>query len=114
MRVFYRFLAAALLVTGLMATQASADDKYQHYTGCVSGTHDNYFLRTDTGITYRLHSDKDINEHVGRRVDVRGRVDNKKRDERAQSAAAASGVLTEAAGINVEDIKTIAQGCMNP
>jgi Protein of unknown function (DUF5818) len=103
-------------VSGGVASGVATDEsgKYQHYTGCLSGTHDNYFLRADDGNMYRLHSDKDINEHVGERVDVRGRVDNHKRDQDAQATAAATGVSTEAAGINVEDIKTISKGCINP
>ena len=91
----------------------SGSGKYQHFIGCLSGTHDNYFLRTDDGTLFRLHSDKDINEHVGDRVDVRGRLDNKKRDQDAQATAAATGVQTEAAGVNVEDLKTVSRGC-NP
>lgn len=103
-------------VAGGVSPGVATDDsgKYQHYTGCLSGTHDNYFLRADDGNMYRLHSDKDIHEHVGERVDIRGRIDNKKRDENAQATAAATGISTEAAGINVEDIKTIAKGCINP
>lgn len=91
--------------------------KYQHFFGCLSGTKDHYMLRADDGNLYRLHSDKDIHEHVGDRVEIRGRIDNKDRDREAQAnapAAAASGLATEAAGINVEDIKSIARGCTNP
>ena len=108
--------AVAEGVAGGVASGVATDDssKYQHYTGCLSGTTDNYFLRADDGNIYRLHSDKDIHEHVGERVDVRGRIENKKRDRDAQAAAAATGVQSEAAGINVEDIKTVAKGCMNP
>jgi hypothetical protein len=93
---------------------ATESGKYQHYTGCLTGVKDNYVLRSDDGSLYRLHSDKDIHEHVNARVDVRGRIDNKDRDREAQvnaPVAAQVGVEVPRAGINVEDIKTISGAC---
>jgi hypothetical protein len=93
---------------------ATESGKYEHFSGCLTGTKDNYLLRADDGTLYRLHSDKDINEHVNSRVDVRGRIDNKERDRQAQINApveAQAGISVPKAGINVEDIKTISGAC---
>ena len=102
---------------GVQAGVAEESGKYQHFTGCVTGTNDNYMLRADDGMLYRLHSDKDIHEHVGDRVDVRGRIDNQKREREARvngNSEAEAGVQVPKTGINVEDIKTISRGCNLP
>ena len=99
---------------GMQSGVATESGKYEHFTGCLTGSKDNYLLRADDGSLYRLHSDKDINEHVNARVDVRGRIDNKDRDRQAQVNApveAQAGVSVPKAGINVEDIKTISGAC---
>src|SRR6266404_2611807 len=41
------------------------DKDEQLFKGCIGGSKDNYTLAAQDGTTYRLHSDKDIAEHVG-------------------------------------------------
>jgi hypothetical protein len=76
------------------------------YTGCVSGMHNNYFLIADDGRQFRLHSDKDIPEHVGKRVEVRGTM--KKEGVDKPKNAAKTGKLQE---IDVADLKDVGQSC---
>jgi hypothetical protein len=73
------------------------------FKGCVSGTHDNYILTAENGDTFRLHSDKDINEHVGDRVEIRGTL----KPEGDRKVSASSGMKGE---LDVADIKTVADG----
>lgn len=78
------------------------------FKGCVSGTHDNYVLTSDNGDRFRLHSDKDINEHVGDQVEVRGTL---KPEGASTKASAGSGLKGE---LDVADIKTVQDGvCKN-
>jgi len=74
------------------------------YKGCVSGTKDNYMLALDSGEIYRLHSDKDINEHVGDRVEIRGTL---KPEGSGEKVSADSKLKGE---IDVADIKTVEAG----
>jgi hypothetical protein len=71
------------------------------YKGCVSGTKDNYILTSDAGEIYRLHSDKDINEHVGDRVEIRGTLKPEGAGEKVSANANMKGE------IDVADIKTV-------
>jgi hypothetical protein len=67
------------------------DTNEQLFKGCVSGTKDNYILTDEKGDKYRLHSDKDINEHVGSMVEIKGTL---KAEGADRSAAAASNSST--------------------
>src|SRR3954468_13253790 len=112
MRVLHRSLAAGLLLAGLFVVQSAlAEDTFR---GCLTGTKDNYVLRSVDGNLYRLHSSDDIKKHVGQMVEVKGHVKNKDRDKAAlnQSASArAAGVTIPAVGIDVEHINGLAQAC---
>ncbi len=55
------------------------------FKGCLSGTKDNFVLTTTDGKAYRLHSDKDISEHVGMLVEVRGTVKKEGADRPADA-----------------------------
>jgi len=78
------------------------------FKGCVSGTHDNYVLTADNGDRFRLHSDKDINEHVGDQVEIRGTL---KPEGDSTKVSAGSGLKGE---LDVADIKTVQDGvCKN-
>ena len=74
------------------------------YKGCVSGKKDKYTLTTDAGDMYRLHSDKDINEHVGDRVEIRGTM----KPEGDGHKVSANGKWK--GEIDVADIKTVEDG----
>jgi HEAT repeats len=51
------------------------------FKGCLGGTKDNYTLKDQsTGQEYRLHSDKDISEHVGNMVEIRGTIKKEGQD----------------------------------
>ena len=76
--------------------------------GCVSGSKDNYILTDQTGQTYRLHSDKDISEHVGNTVEVRGTMKKEGADKPAAASASAAAAPQE---IDVADIKSVSKGC---
>lgn len=76
------------------------------YKGCISGEKDNYMLTDEKGQTYRLHSDKDIKEHAGNMVEIRGTV--KKEGMDSQKAATGGAAQQE---LDVADIKTISKGC---
>ena len=76
------------------------------YKGCLSGSKDNYILTDDKGNTFRLHSDKDINEHVGKMVEVRGNVKTEGVDSQKQPAAAGN-----AKDLDVGDIKSVSGSC---
>lgn len=75
------------------------------FKGCVGGTKDNYTLTDDQGRTFRLHSDKDINEHVGQMVEIRGTVKKEGADKAASAGAMAQQEL------DVADIKTVSKQC---
>src|SRR3954468_12876341 len=112
MRVLHRSLAAGLLLAGMLVAQSAlADDTFK---GCLTGTKDNYVLRSVDGNLYRLHSSDDIKKHVGEMVEVKGHIKNKDRDKAAlnQSASArAAGVTIPAVGIDVEHINGLAPAC---
>lgn len=76
------------------------------FKGCLSGEKDNYTLTDESGKTYRLHSDKDINEHVGNMVEIRGTVKKEGMDSPQTSTTA-----TAPQGLDVADIKTVSKGC---
>jgi hypothetical protein len=80
------------------------DTDQQVFKGCLGGTKDNYTLTTDDGKQYRLHSDKDINEHVGNQVELRGTMKKEGADSQATSTA-------NLPGIDVADIKDVSKGC---
>jgi hypothetical protein len=91
------------------STQASdmskpADTDNQVFKGCVGGTKDNYTLTDETGKQFRLHSDKDINEHVGNMVEVKGKM----KKEGADSQATSTATLPQ---IDVDHIKDVSKGC---
>src|SRR4051812_2528582 len=101
MRIFNRFLGTALLLAGLMVTQSAFADS-ENFRGCLTGTKDNYVLRSVDGNLYRLHSSDDIKKHVGQMVEVKGHMKNKGRDNAAvnQTAAAQNaGVAIPTVGI---------------
>ncbi|MGE0406911.1 MAG: DUF5818 domain-containing protein [Candidatus Korobacteraceae bacterium] len=115
MRNTRNVVAAGLFFCGLLFVQpANADDN--KWQGCLVGTEDNYVLRTADGELFRLHSDGDIDEHVGNTVEVSGKIEQNERDQQAQTQAQAAknaGVAIPKLGINVEDLKTISKGCDN-
>lgn len=80
------------------------DANEQSFKGCVSGQKDNYILTDENGTKFRLHSDKDINEHVGQSVEVRGTVNK----EGADRASTSTESLQE---IDVANIKTVGGSC---
>lgn len=76
------------------------------FKGCLSGTKDNYILTTSDGKSFRLHSDKDIAEHVGKMVEVRGTVKKEGVDRPADAAPAST--VSE---MDVADVKNIEGSC---
>ena len=90
MRIFYSAVMALVLAFGLVAVPNAfaGDDDESTFRGCLAGTDDNYVLRDEaSGKLYRLHSDKDLDEHVGNIVEVRGNIDNNHREREAQVQA---------------------------
>lgn len=82
------------------------------YKGCLKGTKDNYTLTDDKGQTFRLHSDKDINEHVDNMVEIRGTMKTEGMDRQATSTAGAQQTAsTQQQELDVADIKTVSKGC---
>lgn len=75
------------------------------FKGCVTGTKDNYVLTDEKGDKYRLHSDKDINEHLNTMVEVRGTVKAEGVDSQKTAAS------DNAKDLDVADIKTVSKGC---
>jgi hypothetical protein len=84
--------------------QTDKDD--QLFKGCIGGSKDNYTLAAQDGTTYRLHSDKDIAEHVGQSVELRGTIKPEGADRSSQASTTA-----QQKEIDVADIKTVAQSC---
>ncbi|HUS19406.1 MAG TPA: DUF5818 domain-containing protein [Terriglobales bacterium] len=76
------------------------------FKGCLSGTKDNYVLTTSDGKSFRLHSDKDIAEHVGKMVEIRGTVKKEGADRPADAAPAA-----QTSEMDVADVKNIEGSC---
>ncbi|MEO5935704.1 MAG: DUF5818 domain-containing protein [Terriglobales bacterium] len=76
------------------------------FKGCLSGTKDNYTLTNSDGKTFRLHSDKDISEHVGKMVEIRGTVKKEGVDRPADAAPASS-----SSEMDVADVKSIEGSC---
>ncbi len=76
------------------------------FKGCLSGTKDNYVLTTSDGKAYRLHSDKDIAEHVGKMVEIRGTVKKEGVDRPADAAPASS-----TSEMDVADVKNLEGTC---
>jgi hypothetical protein len=81
------------------------DKDEQLFKGCVGGTKDNFTLTAQDGTTYRLHSDKDIAEHVGQSVELRGTIKPEGADRASQAGT------SQQKEIDVADIKTVAQSC---
>lgn len=86
-----------------------ADDNEPLFRGCLSGSDGNYMLKAENGRTYRLHSDKDLNEHVGNMVEIRGTIKNEDGD-RSERKETADGTKIDQE-IDVADVKTAANGC---
>ncbi len=125
LRVLFLLLASVALIAQDQSSQPSAasqqpsgeqsasgvggaTDKDQPlFKGCLSGTKDNYMLKDESGTEYRLHSDKDISEHVGNKVEIRGTL-KKEGQDRPESGAAASARVKE---LDVADVKTVSRGC---
>ena len=82
------------------------DKDEQLFKGCIGGSKDNYTLAAEDGTSYRLHSDKDIAEHVGQSVELRGTIKPEGADKASQAGTAA-----QQKEIDVADIKTVAQSC---
>lgn len=105
--------------SGAPAAQAASSDadvmSRTSFTGCLTGTEDNYILKDEkSGQLFRLHSDKDIGEHVNKEVTVIGRVQDQQREHQAQNEKAseqATGATIPQHGINVEDIKDAGGSC---
>lgn len=74
------------------------------FKGCITGSKGKFMLKTDDGMQYRLHSDKDINEHAGNRVEIRGTL----QPEGVSKEKAAHNWKGE---LDVADIKTVSKGC---
>lgn len=74
------------------------------FKGCITGSKGQFMLKTDDGMQYRLHSDKDINEHTGNRVEIRGTI----QPEGVSKEKAANNWKGE---LDVADIKTVSKGC---
>lgn len=125
LRVLFLLLASVALIAQDQSSQPSAGsqqpsgeqstsvggatDKDQPlFKGCLSGTKDNYSLKDESGNEYRLHSDKDISEHVGNMVEIRGTI--KKEDQRP-AAGEAPGAAPREQEIDVADVKTVSKGC---
>src|ERR1051326_9339928 len=112
MRVIHRSLFAAVLMAGLLLAQSMfAADTWR---GCLTGTKDNYVLRSVDGNLYRLHSSDDIKHHVGEMVEVKGHIKNKDRDKAAlnQNAAARNAAVTiPTVGIDVQHISSLSSAC---
>src|SRR5262245_36673095 len=77
-------------------TDAGKPSDSNSFSGCLSGSKDNYVLTTDDGKTYRIHSDKDISENVGKRVEVSGTM-------KSDAGSMASGAAGTAAAGNAMD-----------
>jgi hypothetical protein len=82
------------------------DKDEQLFKGCIGGTKDNYTLTAEDGTTYRLHSDKDITEHVGQSVELRGTVKPEGADRSSEA-----GTAPQQKEIDVADVKTVAKSC---
>ncbi|HUQ50326.1 MAG TPA: hypothetical protein VM056_06400 [Terriglobales bacterium] len=76
------------------------------FKGCISGTKDNYVLTDVNGKAFRLHSDKDIAEHVGKMVEIRGTVKKEGADRPADAQPASA-----SSEMDVADIKNIEGSC---
>jgi hypothetical protein len=113
MRNSIRVLLTAA-VFGLLAAPAASAKEY--YRGCLTGTHDNYMLRTDDGQLYRLHShsEDDFKAHLGDVVEIKGQLSDHEREREAQEqtpAANAAGVEIPRHGLNVSHITAVSHGC---
>jgi LPXTG-motif cell wall-anchored protein len=121
---FFAVLPALALSTALVAAQEPqpqpttnqnqtqtdvgqpTDTNEPVFKGCVSGTKDNYTLTSSDGKSYRLHSDKDIAEHVGKMVEIRGTVKKEGADRPADAQPASA--MSE---IDVADVKNVEGSC---
>lgn len=113
MRVGIRISVAtlALGVMALLATPSARADS-EHFRGCLTGTKDNYMLRTDGGEVYRLrdHPEFDLRSHLGDMVDIKGHFKDGEREREAQAQASAPVDLPKHA-IDVSHIETLSHGC---
>jgi hypothetical protein len=117
MRILYSAVLGLTLACGVsVVPYASAGEvDRSNFRGCLAGTKDNYVIRDEaSGKLYRLHSDKDLDEHVGNVVEVKGDIDNDPREREAQtqaSSAQQAGIEVPTAAIDVDDVKTMSKGC---
>lgn len=115
MRVGIRISIAtlALGVLAFLAAPLTARADSEHFHGCLTGTKDNYLLRTDTGEVYRLrdHPEYDLRAHLGNTVDVKGHFKDGEREREAQAQPASATVDVPKHAIDVSHIETISTGC---
>jgi len=123
MKKIFAFLTVLALSTAMVAAQdpqpttqnqttqtdvgQPTDTNEPVFKGCLSGSKDNYVLTTSDGKSFRLHSDKDINEHVGKMVEIRGTM-KKEGVDRPDDAA------TRMSEIDVADVKSVEGGSCPP
>src|SRR5437764_11130746 len=115
MRIGIRIsLATAMLgMLACLAAPPAARADSEHFRGCLTGTKDNYLLRTDSGEVYRLrdHPEFDLRAHLGNTVDIKGHFKDgeREREAQAQPATASEGIPKHA--IDVSHIETVSTGC---
>jgi hypothetical protein len=113
-------------------TASMTDEAQPFIRGCLAGTEDNYILTEDTtGKQYRLHSDRDMTEHLNQLVEVRGivkedgdamaradeRADLPQADQPADETTTPEDNDAQSAtpeDLDVTDIKTVAETCLSP
>jgi hypothetical protein len=99
-------------VFALIAAAPAAQADSEHFRGCLTGTKDNYLLRTDSGEVYRLrdHPEYDLRSHLGDTVDVKGHFKDGERERQAQAEPNA-GLDVPKHAIDVSHIETLSHGC---
>lgn len=121
MKKIFALLTVLALSTAMVAAQdppqtptqtevgQPTDTNEPVFKGCLSGSKDNYVLTTSDGKSFRLHSDKDINEHVGKMVEIRGTEKKEGVDRPGDNEAAPR--MSE---IDVADVKSVEGGSCPP
>lgn len=89
--------------------QSSRSAMVQSVTGCVMKTEQGYSLKTDSGDTYPIETQKDMSEYANKQVTVTGILEHEN-----SPTPSASGNSTTVTDIRLRMVTTVVGDCNQP